>query len=210
MSQLKFRDAALTVVACGLFAGLACAQSSSPTRQDLLAFDNFLDSHPAIEKDLRGDPSLVNSATYLSAHPELKQFLTANPTVSQDLAKDAKGVMNREAAFDRKGRDLTKAEVKAFDDFLDQHKAIDKDLSKHPALVNDPNYLAKHPELQAFLNSNPQIKQDLAEHPRAFMKAERRFDAREAKAAKADLHEQRAEHRQEVRIEAPHPAGGKH
>ena len=208
MVQLKFRDAAITLVVCGLFAGLLCAQSSSPTRRDLQTFDSFLDSHPAIEKDLHGDPTLANSAAYLSAHPELKQFLAVNPSVSQDLAKNPKEFMNREAAFDRRGKDLTPAEVKAFDDFLDKHPAIDKDLTKHPGLVNDSAYLAKHPELQVFLNSNPQIKQDLSEHPRAFMKAERRFDAKEVKAAKADLRQQRAE-RQEVRA-IPHPAGGRH
>jgi hypothetical protein len=207
MCHLKFRFVALGVV-WGWFFGMAFGQSGPVTRQDMLKFDNFLDSHPAIEKDLQKDPSLVNSSSYLSAHPELKQFLASNPNVSQALVKNPTEFMHRENEFDRKGKDLTRAEVKTFDDFLDKHPAIDKDLSKNPSLVNDPNYLAKHPELQTFLKNNPQISQDLSEHPKAFMKAERKFDHTEVKAAKADLREQRREQHQDLRA-APHP-GGKH
>src|SRR5262249_54057082 len=36
------------------------------TRQELLNFDRFLDSHPAIDQDLKKNPALANDAAYLS------------------------------------------------------------------------------------------------------------------------------------------------
>jgi hypothetical protein len=54
-----------------VFAG---QQNRDITRQELNNFDNFLDTHPAIEKDLKSNPALVKDSAYLSAHPELKEF----------------------------------------------------------------------------------------------------------------------------------------
>jgi phage-related protein len=175
---------------------------SDVTKTELNNFDTFLDSHPAIKNDLTKNPALVKDSTYLSAHPELKQFLDSHPGVREEINEHPRGFMNRERQFEKAGKDISPAEVKAFDDFLDKHPAIDKDLSKHPALVNDPSYLAKHPELKAFLNANPTIRQDLSEHPRAFMRQEHKLDKAENKAAaqaaaKAERHEEQQERQQE-------------
>ncbi len=180
------------------------------TRQELTNFDRFLDSHPAIEKDLQTNPALVRDSAYLSSHPDLKQFLDTHPGVREEIRENPSRFMKTERHFERTGKDLTRPEVKAFDDFLDTHQAIDKDLSKHPALVNDPTYLANHPDLRNFLNSHPAIRQDLAGNPRVFMHAEKRFDKAERKQSNAadrreDRNEDKAERqeRREERREKP-------
>jgi hypothetical protein len=37
------------------------------------------------------------------------------------------------------------AEVRSLDDFLDKHSSIERELKKDPSLVNNADYLAKHP-----------------------------------------------------------------
>jgi len=53
----------------------------------------------------------------------------------------------------------------AFDRFLDAHLEIANDVLGNPAVTSNEVYLREHPELQAFLDSHPQVKAD----PRAFI-----------------------------------------
>jgi hypothetical protein len=181
-----------------VFAG---RQNRDITRQELNNFDNFLDTHPAIAKDLRSNPALVKDSAYLSAHPELKEFLNNHPGVREEIRENPNGFMKRERNFEKAGKDISPAEVKTFDDFLDKHPAVNKELRKNPALVNDPNFVAKHPELKEFLSSHPAIRQDLAQHPRIFMHDEKKFDKTERRE------EQREERRERNQFAEPH---GKH
>src|SRR5207244_2951953 len=89
------------------------------TRQELNNFDNFLDTHPAINNDLKSNPALVKDSAYLSAHPELKQFLENHPGVREEIRENPDGFMKRERKFEKAGRDISPAEAKNFDDFLD-------------------------------------------------------------------------------------------
>ena len=56
MRNLKHRNLLFIGIACLLFASAAFAQDRDVTRQELANFDKFLDSHPAINKDLQGNP----------------------------------------------------------------------------------------------------------------------------------------------------------
>jgi hypothetical protein len=109
--------------------------------------------------------------------------------------------MKRERHIEKTGKDISPAEVKNFDDFLDKHPALDRELQKHPTLVNDPTFVAKHPELKEFLNNHPAIRQDLAEHPRVFMHREKKVDKAEQQKVQAEQREERQEERREERRE---------
>jgi len=172
------------------------------TRQELQNFDGFLDTHPNIEKDLEKNPKLLNDAAYLSAHPELKQFLDTHPGVRAEASENPRIFMRREQHFENSGRDIPAQEVKSFDAFLDNHSAIERELKEHPSLVNNADYLAKHPELKTYLDQHPLIRQELAKNPRAFIRAEKRFDKQENRQVKAERREERIE-----RIETRRPSG---
>jgi len=146
------------------------------TRQELLNFDRFLDSHSAIEQDLKKNPALVNDAAYLNAHPELREFLQTHAGVREEIRENPQGFMNREQRFDRSGRDITRQELQNFDGFLDQHPNIEQDLKKNPKLVNDANYLSAHPDLKQFLATHPGVRAEASENPRIFMNREERFE----------------------------------
>lgn len=53
----------------------------------------------------------------------------------------------------------------AVDRFLDAHPDIEEMVVNNPAAIRSPKYLQRHPELEAFLDSHPQVKAD----PRAFL-----------------------------------------
>src|SRR5262245_60811814 len=146
------------------------------TRQELLNFDRFLDSHQAIEQDLKKKPALVSDPAYLSAHPDLKEFLSTHPGVREEIHENPRGFMNREQRFDKSGRDITRQELQNFDGFLDQHPNIEQDLKKNPKLLNDATYLSAHPDLKQFLDTHPGVRAEASENPRIFMNRELELD----------------------------------
>jgi hypothetical protein len=48
------------------------------TRGEVANFDRFLDSHPALDKSLSQNPSLVNNATFMAQNPALSNWLKAH------------------------------------------------------------------------------------------------------------------------------------
>ncbi len=75
--------------------------------------------------------------------------------------------------------DITRQELARFDQFLDNHQEIAQQLRHDPALVNDRNYVQGHPELQAFLQDHPGVREEIKEDPNYFMRQENRYDRRE-------------------------------
>ncbi|HST11546.1 MAG TPA: hypothetical protein VLL05_14315 [Terriglobales bacterium] len=45
--------------------------------------------------------------------------------------------------------------------------------------MNNKEFVAKHPELQAYLQQHPGVRDEFAENPNAFMRQEQRFDRQE-------------------------------
>jgi phage-related protein len=75
--------------------------------------------------------------------------------------------------------DITRQELARFDQFLDGHQEIAQQLRHDPSLVNDQNYVHGHPELQAFLQDHPGVREEIKENPNYFMRQEERYDRRE-------------------------------
>jgi hypothetical protein len=163
------------------------AQAQTSGRAEMAQFDAFLDAHADIDAQLRANPSLLNNAEYLEAHPQLQSFLNQHPQVQTQVGQNPSVVMEREKRFDANearrrtnpNPDLTRQQVSTMDQFLDKNPSVDRDLQRNPGLVNNTQYLQQHPELQTFLNQHPNVKEEIAEDPRYFMQRENRFDARE-------------------------------
>jgi len=186
----RFALAILAAILAIGMASLARAQQTLPagshpqgdndiTRGELRNFDVFLDNHSGIAKDLRSNPRLVNDPHYLSEHPELQEFLDNHPRVKEELKENPKRFLARERRFEHSGHDISRGELRNFDGFLDKHPEIDEQLRKNPGLINDPQYVAAHPELREFLQNHPGVRSELKEHPKYFMRRERRFERHE-------------------------------
>ena len=162
------------------------------THQQMAAFDQFLDNHPEIAEQVRKNPSLVNNEEFVENHPDLQRYLQQHPEVRQDLAQNPSAVMKQEQRFDRRedrdqdrdrrgdnDRDITRGELANMDRFMDSHPEIAEQLRKNPSLVDNKEFVERHPELQQFLASHPGVREEMKENPNAFMNRESRFDARE-------------------------------
>ena len=133
------------------------------------ALGEFLDRHPSIAQDLNKNPNLVNDQEYLSKHPELRQFLDQHPGIKKEVRENPSAFLQAERKEQKSEAGPNKYQVHEFGEFLEQHPDISRELHGNPNLVNDQNYMSKHPELNQFLNQHPGIKNQLLDHPAAFL-----------------------------------------
>src|SRR5262245_41511566 len=80
------------------------------------------------------------------------------------------------AAQESANPDLTTRQLSAFDQFLDEHPDVAKQLQSNPSLVNNQEFLEDHAQLQTFLNSHPELREEFKENPSLFMQRERQFE----------------------------------
>lgn len=149
------------------------------THRELNNFDRYLDDHPQISRELRNNPNLINDPNWLAQHPSTQQFLKNHPGVNEEIRENPTQYMNRENSFERNGGDVSRREAASADRYLDQHPEVAQQLQRNPKLIDNPNYLAKHPALQNYLQNHPEVRQDWKQHPYAFEKRERQYEKHE-------------------------------
>ena len=145
--------------------------------------DRFLDSHPEIAEQLRKDPSLVNNKEFVEKHPDLQTYLQQHPGIREEISENPNAFMRQEQRYDRQEEARDRANdryaISNMDHFLDSHPETAEQLRKDPSLVNNKEFVAKHPELQAYLQQHPGIREEISENPNAFMRQEQRYDRQE-------------------------------
>jgi hypothetical protein len=82
--------------------------------------------------------------------------------------------------------DAMQREMASFDKYLDGHPEIAEQLRKNPSLINDKEFVERHPELQEYLQQHPRVREEISENPNGFMRQENRFDRREDQAQDRD------------------------
>lgn len=60
-------------------------------RDHLASFHNFLGGHSDVAQDMSRDPMLVKNPDYVQNHPDLNNYLKANPSVRDDLMQNPQG-----------------------------------------------------------------------------------------------------------------------
>ena len=75
--------------------------------------------------------------------------------------------------------DTTRRELASMDRFLDSHPEIAEQLRKDPSLINNEDFVGRHPELREFLQNHPGVREEFKENPNAFMRQENRYDRHE-------------------------------
>jgi len=72
--------------------------------------------------------------------------------------------------------DISRTEIANFDQYLDHHPDVAARLAADPRLINDPRFVATHPDLHAFLASHPGVREEIHESPGQFMYREGHYD----------------------------------
>jgi hypothetical protein len=144
-------------------------------RPELAEFDRFLDSHREIAEQLRKDPSLVDNQEFVKNHPALLDYLQEHPDVRGAIKSDPNAFMQQEARYDQRenvwDRDPSHPRYAGIGEFLGNHTDVARQLGSDPSLLKNQEYMANHPELQAYLNAHPDVQQDLVQNPDHLVKA---------------------------------------
>lgn len=151
------------------------------TRQEVADMDWFLDRHPEIAEQLRKDPSLVDNRRWVADHPVLQEYLQNHPKISGAFRSNPNLFMRDEDRYDRQegDHDIPRRDVAEMDHFLDSHREVAEQLRKDPALIDNREWVANHPELQEYLQKHPGVSEEFRAHPVAFMRDEERYDRQE-------------------------------
>ena len=161
------------------------AQDRDANRREMYSFWDFLNNHDQVADQLRRSPDLADNPQFLQQHPELQTYLQNHPEIAAQLKENPDGFMRQEEQFaDNRDKDLTqrqvnnpatKRDVASFYNFLNAHPQIADKLRADPAAADDPTYLREHPELQAYLQQNPGVRQMLLNRPDGFMLDEENY-----------------------------------
>jgi phage-related protein len=154
-------------------------------RRDLAEFDRFLDSHRETAEQLRKQPDLAENGEFLKSHPALQTYLQQHPGVRDQLQQNPNAFMTQEERFDarddnyRGDRDANHRDWGDFDRFLGSHRETAEQLRRDPNQINNDEFVKSHPDLQAYLQQHPGVRQDLSQNPNAFLQQEARYNGGE-------------------------------
>jgi len=62
-------------------------------------------------------------------------------------------------------QDLGPNDRREIDNFMVNRPDVAKELQQNPSLINNPQWLAQHPEVQHFMSTHPNVQKMAAEHP---------------------------------------------
>lgn len=85
--------------------------------------------------------------------------------------------------------------MQGFDRWVHDNPQAAKELKKDPSLINNSDWLAKHPDLNNYMNSHPDLKQEMQKNPERMMRRGKSQARRTAEHRQA-RHEHRAKPQQ--------------
>lgn len=88
--------------------------------------------------------------------------LTSGVATAQDDATKQGAVGPGHPAEDPGSRSET---AMAFDKYMRKNPQVRQEIEKDPSLLNNPDYLAKHPDLQKFMSEHPNFQRAAAKNP---------------------------------------------
>jgi len=139
----------ITRIAVALGITAAFAMPARAQLDSLTAYQNFLAQHAAAAQALSANPSLYRSPGFMAEHPEVWSYLNQNPAVYQSMAAKAPAYLPAAGAF-------------SLSNYLHYHPDIAQALTINPSVVNNPAYLAQHPDFKGFLHHHPDVAQQLS------------------------------------------------
>ena len=103
-------------------------------------FETWVYQHPNLANLLAPNPYLVYNPGWRADHPEIQEYFVAHPDIWQGMRAEST------TYYDQR-----------FSEFLANHPNIAAQLAADPALLYNPNYIAAHPRLAAFLETHPNV-----------------------------------------------------
>ena len=115
---------------------------------------------------------MLNISPKLLKRVSLSMALAAIVCAGMALAQDTPPSPSSDAQM----VNPSSSETKTMDHYLNNHPEVAKQLHDNPSLINNPQWLAQHPNVQNYMNSHPSMKTDAATHPGEFVNHTERHD----------------------------------
>jgi hypothetical protein len=147
---------------------------SGISERDLRSFQRYLDDHWETAQQLYRNPDLINDREYVRDHDALRDWLRDHPEAAREIRDNPRAVLWRERGRGSEGRDdgstrLTDRQRRNWEEFLDEHRAVARDLANNPDLVNDTRYVHDHGALDEWLREHREAAAIIMANPSAYI-----------------------------------------
>jgi len=144
------------------------------SENDLRSFERYLDEHWETAQELYRNPDLINDREYVRDHTALRNWLEDHPEAAREIRENPRAVLWSERG--RPSRDsgdsstrLTDRQRRSWDNFLDEHRTVARDLARNPDLVNDPQYVRDHESLDDWFDEHREAASIIRANPGAYI-----------------------------------------
>lgn len=144
------------------------------SERDLRSFQRYLDDHWETAQELYRNPELINDREYVRDHDALRDWFRDHPEAAREIRDNPRAVLWRERGRGSNGRDerstrLTDRQRRNWEEFLDEHRAVARDLVRNPDLVNDTRYVHDHGALDEWLREHREAAAIIMASPSAYI-----------------------------------------
>lgn len=142
---------------------------------DRRSFEKYLDDHWETAQELYQNPDLINDRKYVRNHQALRDWLEDHPEAAREIRDNPRAVLWSERGRGSRGRDgdtstsLTDRQRRSWEEFLDEHRTIARDLSRNPNLVNDTGYVDDHDSLDDWFDDHREAAAIIRANPNAYI-----------------------------------------
>jgi hypothetical protein len=110
-------------------------------------WNRFLNHNPNFAERYRGNPSIVNDENVVNDEPELRELFRTDPEVRRYASNE------RQMGRSEMDNDMNSASGD-MSGFLATHPDLARQLRARPGLINDPQFVQNHPNLEQYLRSH--------------------------------------------------------
>ena len=125
--------------------------------EDLRSFQEYLDAHWQVADELYRDPDLIKDRRYVRKNPSLRRWLVNHPEAAREIRANPSVVLWRDRESrdgEHSGRDLNDRDLRSWEEFLDAHEAIARELYRNPDLIKDTGYVHRNEALDDWLHEH--------------------------------------------------------
>ena len=162
---------------------LAGPRAADPdiTRQEVAAFDAYLDQHSTLARQLQANPALVDNEEFVEHHRDFADFMQDHPRIREELREHPGQFVWARDHFEwtERADEIPAGEVADLDRFLDRHREAADALRANPSLVSNEEFMENHPGLAQFLENHPDLRARLQRHPDMVMWREAQYESAE-------------------------------